>query len=60
MAVTDVDTQVEVLDQSLDKVAIKGGVRAGEPVIVARLSRLMTLATGTKVVEANNSDAKLP
>jgi RND family efflux transporter MFP subunit len=44
--------QVEVLDRSLDKVAIKGGARAGEPVIVARPSRLMTLASGTKVVEA--------
>jgi RND family efflux transporter MFP subunit len=44
--------QVEVLDRSLDKVAIKGGVRAGESVIVARPSRLMTLASGTKVVEA--------
>ncbi len=43
--------QVEVLDRSLDEVAIKGGVRAGESVIVAQPSRLMTLATGTKVVE---------
>ncbi len=45
--------QVEVLDRSLDKAAIKGGVRAGESVIVARPSRLMTLADGAKVVEAN-------
>jgi RND family efflux transporter MFP subunit len=43
--------QVEVLDRSLEQVAIKGGVRAGESVIVARPSRLMTLASGTKVVE---------
>ncbi len=52
--------KVEVLDRSLDKVAIKGGVRVGEPVIVARPSRLMTLASGTKVVEANQSDTKQP
>lgn len=45
--------KVEVVDRSLDKVAVKGEVRAGEPVIVARPSRLMTLASGTKVVEAN-------
>jgi RND family efflux transporter MFP subunit len=50
--------QVEVLDRSLDKVAIKGGLRAGEPVIVARPSRLMTLASGTKVVEVEA--AQLP
>lgn len=52
--------QVEVLDRSLDKVAIKGGLRAGESVIVARPSRLMTLASGTKVVEANQPEAKQP
>jgi RND family efflux transporter MFP subunit len=52
--------KVEVLDRSLDKVAIKGNVRAGEPVIVARPSRLMTLADGTKVVEANQSEATQP
>lgn len=51
---------VEVLDRSRDQVAIKGGVRAGEPVIVARPSRLMTLAGGTKVVEANPSEARQP
>lgn len=45
--------QVEVLDRSLEKVAIQGNVRAGEPVIVARPSRLMTLAAGMKVAEAN-------
>jgi RND family efflux transporter MFP subunit len=52
--------QVEVLDRSLDQVAVKGGVRAGEPVIVARPSRLMTLADGAKVVEANQSKATQP
>ena len=52
--------QVEVLDRSLEQVAIKGGVRAGQPVIVARPSRLMTLAAGTKVVEANQSAARQP
>lgn len=46
--------QVEVLERSLDQVAIKGNVRAGDPVVVARPSRLMTLANGTKVVEANH------
>jgi multidrug efflux pump subunit AcrA (membrane-fusion protein) len=45
--------QVEVLDRSLDTVAIKGNVRAGEPVIVARPSRLMTLAAGMKVAAVN-------
>lgn len=50
--------QVEVLERSLDKVAINGGLRAGESVIVARPSRLMTLANGTKVVEANQPEAK--
>ena len=44
--------QVEVLDRSLDQVAVKGNVRAGEPVIIARPSRLMTLADGMKVAEA--------
>jgi RND family efflux transporter MFP subunit len=52
--------QVEVLDRSLDQVAVKGGVRTGEPVIVARPSRLMTLAGGAKVVEANQSKATQP
>lgn len=45
--------RVEVVDRSLEKVVVKGEVRVGEPVIVARPSRLMTLANGTKVVEAN-------
>ncbi|HKW28111.1 MAG TPA: efflux RND transporter periplasmic adaptor subunit [Verrucomicrobiae bacterium] len=44
---------VKVLDRSSDKVAIQGNVRAGEPVIVARPSRLMTLAAGMKVAKAN-------
>lgn len=52
--------QVEVLERSSDRVAIKGGVRAGEPVIVARPSRLMTLAAGARVAEANPSDAGQP
>ena len=52
--------KVEVLDRSLDRVAIKGNVRAGESVIVARPSRLMTLADGTKVVKANQSDTQQP
>lgn len=41
--------EVKVLDRSLDEAVIQGEVRAGEPVIVARPSRLMTLAAGTKV-----------
>jgi len=45
--------RVEVVDRSLDSAVVKGDVRSGEPVIVARPSRLMTLAGGTKVVEAN-------
>lgn len=45
--------QVEVLDRSLNQVALKGEVRAGESVIVARPSRLMTLAAGMKVTEVN-------
>jgi RND family efflux transporter MFP subunit len=52
--------QVEVLDRSSDQVAVKGNMRTGEPVIVARPSRLMTLAAGMKVVEANQTDAKQP
>ncbi len=52
--------KVEVLDRSMDQVAIKGGVRSGEPVIVARPSRLMTLASGTKVLEANQAEASQP
>lgn len=45
--------EIKVLDRSLDQAVIKGDVRAGEPVIVARPSRLMMLAAGTRVVEAN-------
>jgi multidrug efflux pump subunit AcrA (membrane-fusion protein) len=45
--------RVEVIDRSSDNVVVKGDVRSGEPVIVARPSRLMTLAAGTKVVEVN-------
>ena len=52
--------QVEVLDRSLNKVAIKGNVRAGEPVIEAEPSRLMTLAAGMKVAEAKQSDTRQP
>lgn len=52
--------QVEVQERSLEQVAIKGGVRAGEPVIVARPSRLMTLAAGMKVVEATPSEPTRP
>lgn len=55
--------QVEVLDRSLHKIAIRGGVRAGEPVVVARPSRLMTLAAGTKVAMAGDTkvvEAKQP
>jgi RND family efflux transporter MFP subunit len=52
--------EVTVLDRSPDKAAIKGRVRAGEPVILARPSRLMMLAAGTKVVEVNQSGAKQP
>ena len=43
--------EIKVLDRSLDQTVIKGDVRAGEPVIVARPSRLMTLAAGMKVAE---------
>jgi RND family efflux transporter MFP subunit len=52
--------QVKVLDRSLDQVAIQGDVRAGEPVIEARPSRLMTLAAGMKVAEVNQFDTKQP
>ncbi len=52
--------EVEVLDRSLERVAIQGNVRAGEPVIVARPSRLMTLAAGIKVAEAKQSDTRQP
>jgi RND family efflux transporter MFP subunit len=45
--------RVEVIDRSSDNVVVKGDVRSGELVIVARPSRLMTLAAGTKVVEVN-------
>lgn len=52
--------RVEVLDRSLAQAAIKGGLRPGEPVIVARPSRLMTLADGANVIEANETQAKQP
>lgn len=62
--VTENDTvrpvQVEVLDRSFEQVAVKGGVHAGESVVVARPSRLMTLASGIKVVAANPSGARRP
>lgn len=45
---------VEVLDRSLDHVAVKGGLRPGDAVVVAEPSRLMTLAAGTKVQVAKN------
>jgi membrane fusion protein, multidrug efflux system len=45
---------VAVQARSLDQVAIKGAVRAGEPVVVAEPSRLMTLAAGTRVLAANH------
>jgi RND family efflux transporter MFP subunit len=53
-------TQVKVLDRSLDQVAIKGDVCAGEPVIEAEPSRLMTLAAGMKVAEAKPTDTRQP
>jgi RND family efflux transporter MFP subunit len=52
--------EVKVIDRSPDMAAIEGNVRAGEPVILARPSRLMMLADGMKVVEVNQSDAKQP
>ena len=52
--------KVEVLDRSLDKAAIKGGVQAGDAVIVAQPSRLMMLAAGTKVAEAKYTDSRQP
>jgi RND family efflux transporter MFP subunit len=44
---------VQLLARSLAQAAVKGDVRAGEPVVVARPSRLMTLAAGMKVMETN-------
>jgi RND family efflux transporter MFP subunit len=41
--------KVEVLDRSLEKVVVKGDLRAGEPVVVAQPSRLMTLTGGMKI-----------
>ncbi|MBU6399525.1 MAG: efflux RND transporter periplasmic adaptor subunit [Verrucomicrobia bacterium] len=47
--------QVQVLNRSLEQVSVKGDIRLGEPVIVARPSRLMTLAAGMKVTVAAGS-----
>ncbi len=47
--------QVEVLVRSIDRATVKGEVRVGEPLIVARPSRLMTLAAGMKVTVATGS-----
>lgn len=52
--------KVEILDRSLDKVAIKGDLRLGDRVIVARPSRLMTLARGMRVLELNASESSKP
>ncbi len=45
---------VQVLDRSLDHVAVKGGLQPGDAVVVAEPSRLMTLTAGTKVQIAKN------
>jgi RND family efflux transporter MFP subunit len=50
--------QVQVLVHSFDRAAVKGDVRVGEPVVVARPSRLMTLAAGMKVTVAADSKDK--
>ncbi|MGC8990608.1 MAG: efflux RND transporter periplasmic adaptor subunit, partial [Verrucomicrobiia bacterium] len=50
--------KVEILDRSLDKAAIRGAVRVGDPVIVARPSRLMTLASGMKVTTVSTQGDK--
>lgn len=42
--------KVRVLGRSLDKALVEGDLRAGEPVIVAEPSRLMTLTGGMKVL----------
>jgi RND family efflux transporter MFP subunit len=47
--------QVEVLVRSMDRATVKGEVRLGEPLIVARPSRLMTLAAGMKVTLATGA-----
>lgn len=47
--------KVEVLVRSLDQATVKGDVRVGEPLIVARPSRLMTLAAGMKVTVATGA-----
>lgn len=44
--------KVEVLDRSLEKVVVKGDLQAGEPVVVAQPSRLMTLTGGTRITVA--------
>jgi len=48
--------QVEVVERSLEEVAVKGDLNPGARVIVARPSRLMTLAAGQKVVEINQPE----
>lgn len=45
---------VQVLDRSLDRAAVKGGLQLGDAVVVAEPSRLMTLTAGTKVQVAKN------
>lgn len=47
--------QVEVLVRSIDRATVKGEVRLGEPLIVARPARLMTLAAGMKVTVATGA-----
>jgi RND family efflux transporter MFP subunit len=44
--------KVDVLDRSLNKVAVRGDLRAGEQVVVAEPSRLMTLTGGMKIIVA--------
>lgn len=46
--------RVEVRDRSSERVVVKGDVRAGDSVVVAQPSRLMTLAAGTRVLVAND------
>ena len=42
-------TPVQIPDRSLERAVVKGDLRAGDHVIVARPSRLMTFAEGAKV-----------
>jgi RND family efflux transporter MFP subunit len=48
---------VQVLVRSLDQAAVTGEVPVGEPVVVARPSRLMTLAAGMKVTTTAQAKA---